>query len=117
MVSVYSENQTDKDVVASPKDEILNGVVVDIKKGILSEFVDPQYHGKFDNLTQETLYISYETKFNENTLTGFDKMPYYDKPMSNSKLGKYLTKYGELKVGQNIKVVYDKDGFGKIKID
>lgn len=116
MVSQYSEKQTKSDVVQSPKDEILNGVIVDIKKGLLSEFIDEKHHSKFDNLEQEILEIQFETKFNDNILKGFDKMPYYKDPMSNSKLGKFLTKYEKLEVGTQIKVDYDGDGFGTIKL-
>ena len=117
MVSQYSEKQNKSDVVQSPKDEILNGVIVDIKKGLLSEFVDSQYHTKFDNLEQEQLEIQYETKFKDKILKGFDRIAYYEKPMSNSKLGKFLTKYETLDIGISIKIIYDGDGFGKIKVD
>lgn len=116
MVSEYSETMDKSKVVASPKDEVLDGVVVRIQKGFLSEFVDPAYHSKFDNLEQEHLLIHFDVKFEDKILKGSDRVAYYSEPMTNSKLGKYLLKYGELKVGQSIKIDYDGDGFAKIKL-
>lgn len=117
MITEFKENMTKESVIASPKDEVLPGVVLKIEKGLLSEFLDPAVHNKFDNLEQETLRIEFEVSFNDKHIKGNDRLAYYSEPMTNSKLGKFLNKYGELKVGQQIKVIYDGEGFGKIKVD
>ena len=116
MVKELDTVLTVKDVVASPVDEVLEGVIVKIEKGLLSEFVPAQVHDKFDNLEQETLNIHFETKYNDKNLKGTDRIAFYEEPMTNSKLGKFLTKYEELKVGTKIKVDYDEKGFGSIRL-
>ena len=116
MVKVYDKVLTEKSVVASPKDEILSGIITNIQQGLLSEFIDSSVHSKFDNLHQETLLIEYEVKYGDKILKGNDKFGYYAEPMSNSKLGKFLTKYKELKTGMPIKVMYNAEGFGKIVV-
>ena len=116
MVSVFNEVLTKASVVESPRDVILDGVIISIEKGLLREFLDESVYSKFDNLDQETLKITYECQYNNKSLLGNDKIAYYSSPGSNSKLGKFLTKYSELKVGLLIKVEYDGEGFGKIKV-
>jgi len=117
MVKVFNDKLTKKDIVASPKDVKLDGVILSIDKGLLSEFVDPKFHDSFDNLEQEYLNISFECKFNGKNIKGTDKLSYYAEPMSHSKLGKFLEKYGELKAGQSIKVDYNGKGFGSILVE
>ena len=117
MVKVFNESIDKSKVVESPKDQILDGVIVKIEKGLLSEFIDPQYQEKFDNLEQETLNIEFEVHFNDKILKGNDRFAYYEEPMSNSKLGKFIEKYDEFKAGVKIKIEYNGKGFGKIKCD
>ena len=117
MVKMFNEKMTKENVVASPKDEILNGVIIGIEKGLLSEFVKPEVHHKFDNLQQETLNILIDCDFKDKKIKVTDRLPYYAEPMTNSKLGKFLNKYEELIIGAQIKVIFDSDGFGKIKVD
>ena len=117
MVEVFNTKMTKDQVVASPRDEVLTGVIIGIEKGELREFLDPAVHSKFDNLTQETLKIEFEVDFNGKKIKGNDRLAFYAEPMTNSKLGKFLSKYGELESGVAIKVIYDGEGFGKIKVD
>lgn len=117
MVEVFNKKLTKDDIVASPCDEVLTGVITKIEKGLLGSFVDEKVHSKFDNLDQETLMIYFETKFNDMIIKGSDRLAYYEKPMTNSKLGKFLLKYGSLEAGQQIKIVYNSEGFGRIKVD
>jgi len=116
MVENFTEKFTKEDIVASPVDETLSGVITQIHKGVLKEFLDIKVHEKFDNLDQETLKIDFEVKFNDMIIKGNDRIAYYKEPMSNSKLGKFLKKYGEFKIGVEIKVNYDGEGFGKISV-
>lgn len=117
MVKVFNEKMTKENVIASPKDEVLKGVIISIDKGLLSEFVPVEVHPKFDNLEQETLNVTVECDFNNKKIKVTDRLAYYPEPMTNSKLGKFLNKYDELAVGVEIKVIFDGDGFGKIKVD
>lgn len=117
MVKVFNDKLTKESIVQSPKDVKLDGVITGIEKGLLSEFVDPRVHDKFDNLEQETLNIHFECKFNDKSIKGTDRLAYYSEPMSHSKLGKFLEKYGELKAGQSIKVDYNGKGFGSILVE
>ena len=115
MEKSFSMNK--KDVVASPKDEILNGIIIDINKTTWAGIIPEDKIGKFDDPNKEIVQIKFECKYENNVLKGEDVLPYYGAPMSNSKLGKFLIKYDSLKVGKEIKVIYDGDGFGKIKVD
>ena len=117
MVEIFNTEMKKEQVVASPKDEILNGVIIQIEKGLLKEFVPEEVHKSFDNLDQPTLKITFEVDFNGKKITSSDRLAFYEEPMTNSKLGKFLNKYNTLKVGSLIKVVYNGDGFGKIKVD
>lgn len=104
-------------VVKSPKDEILKAVVLEVNKTCWAEIIAPEKLGEFDEPNKELVQIKFEASYDDNKLKGEDTFAYYERPMSNSKLGKYLEKYDELKVGQVIKVIYNKDGFGKVKVD
>lgn len=115
MVTEYTENQTKESIIASPRDEILDGVIIKIDKGLLSEFIDPKVHSKFDNLEQPTLNITIDVKFNDKVIKVTDRIAYYKEPMTNSKLGKFLNKYDKLEVGKQIKVFFNSEGFGNIQ--
>lgn len=118
MVKVFSETISKSDLVASPVDEVLkDGIITNIEKGLLSEFVDEKYHKEFDNLGQESLLIYFEVKFNDKILKGTDRIAYYKEPMTNTKIGKFINKYGDLKVGAKINLFYNSKGFGKIQLD
>jgi len=116
-MEIFNKKITKSEIIASPTDEILTGVITNIEKGVLKEFLNEGVQSKFDNLDQETLKIYFECKFEDKIIKGSDRLAYYEKPMSNSKLGKFLIKYDELNVGREIKVVFDKNSFGKIKVD
>ena len=117
MVEVFNKKLDKSVIVASPRDEILNGVIVQVEKGLLREFLDESVHSKFDNLDQDTLKFTIECEFDNKKFNVIDRIAFYDEPMSNSKLAKFLNKYDTLEVGKQIKVIFDKDGFGKIKVD
>jgi kynurenine formamidase len=105
-----------KQVVETPKDIILDGVVIHVTKTTWRNIIDEHKLIKFDEPDQEIVNIEFEVKFQDKVLKGNDTIKYYEIPMSNSKLGKYLIKYDKLKVGQTIKVEYSGDGFPSIKI-
>jgi hypothetical protein len=117
MVQIFNEKMTKEQIVQSPKDCVLDGVITSIEKGLFSEFLDEKVHDKFDNLERPTLNLKFECKFQDRTVKGNESIAYYEEPMSNSILGKFLDKYSELKAGQVIKVDYNGKGFGSIKVD
>lgn len=118
MVESFTDKFVKSDVVESPKDVILDGVVIKIDKGQLKEFVPKEKWDKFDNLEQETLLVHFETAFKGRNLTGSDKISYYPKGSipSNSNLGKFIQKYDSIAVGVKIKVEFDGNGYSSIKL-
>lgn len=104
-------------VVQSPRDVILDGIIIDVNKTTWKEIIPSEKLDKFDNPDKELVQIKFETKFDERILKGEDVLPYFEKPMSNSNLGKFLDKYENLAVGKTIKIVFNDKGFGKIKLD
>lgn len=118
MVTAYTGKMTSKDIVASPKDEILEAYIVKVERGLLSEFIPDKVHAKFDNLEQDTLQIYFEYKFNDKVLSSVDRISFYEEPSEHSKLAKYIRKYETSPtVGQKIKVEFNTDGFSSIRIN
>jgi len=105
------------DVVESPKDELLNGVIIEANKTTWAEIISPDKIMKFEEPNKAIVQVKYEVEFNGTHFKGEDTFAYYDKPMSNSKLGQYLLKYDSFEPGTKVKVLYDVQGFGKIKVD
>ena len=107
-----------KNVVESPKDAILEGVITEVsEKSTWREHLTAQGNeksiDKFPNPDQEIINISYVVKGDE-SLTGFDTVAYYNKPKDRSKLGKLLMKYGDLDKGTVIKIQFDGEGYSSI---
>lgn len=120
MTEVYNSEVTKEDIVASPKDVVVEGEILSINKGLTSEFVDPQYHKDFDeeSLKKEQISIDFEVTFENRKISGNDRMNFYKEPLSATSMAKFLTKYEDgLKVGTKIKVKYNSKGFGKISLD
>lgn len=117
MVEIFNKTVTKKDIVKSPCDEKVDGVIVSIEKGLLKEFVDEKYHDEFDNLEQEHLLLHYEVNYNDRIVKGTDKLAYYDEPMSNTKMARFVKKYDELKAGVKVKISYNSKGFGTVSLD
>ena len=108
---------TKKDVVQSPKDLVLNGTIIEANKTTWREIINPDKISKFDEPDKEIVQIKYEVLYDETHLKGEDTFAYYPQPMANSKLGLFLNKFESFEPGTQIKVVYDSQGFGKIKVD
>ena len=113
----FDKTLTEKDVVQSPADCVLDAVILQIQRAKLEYFIPKEVHDKFENLDQETLLITFETKYNDKVFKGTDRLAYYEEPMSNSLLGKFLTKYKTLQVGKQIKVAYNSKGHSKISVE
>jgi hypothetical protein len=103
-------------VIESPKDEVLEAIIVSVEKTTWRNIISPEKLNKFDSPDEEIVEIKYQTKFKGNTLTNSETYKFYDFPMSNSKLGLFLTKYGDLEVEKKIKVYFDENGVPKITL-
>jgi len=103
-------------VVESPRDTVVEAVIVEVSKTTWRNIIDPDKLNKFDFPDEEIVEIKYETKYKENHIRGSKTYKYYENPMSNSKLGKFLTKYGKLEAGVQIKVFYDDKSIPKISL-
>lgn len=108
---------TKKDVIESPKEIILDGVITGINKTKWENILTEEQLTRFENKDQDIIVISYEVSFNNSQVKGKDTFVYYEAPNSNSKLGKFLTRYEELKVGGKIRVFFNVKGHSNIVID
>ena len=107
-----------KNVVESPKDQIMDGVITAISDKTtwndhLTAMGNEKAIAKFPNPGQEIINVSYEVT-KDPSLKGTDQVAYYDKPRDRSKLGKLLTKYGDLDVGTKIKIKFNGDGYSEM---
>jgi kynurenine formamidase len=110
-------NITKEDIVESPKEIVLDGRVIDVKKTTWKEIISPDKIGKFDNPDKEIVLIKFECLYNGVYFKGEQTFPYYEKPMSNSKMGMYLLKYGDFEPGKAIKVFYNSKSFPEIVLE
>jgi len=108
--------QTSKDVIKSPKDTVLRGKVISAEKTTWRKIIDPDKISKFDEPDKDIIQVKYEVEFEGTNISGSDTMAYFEKPMSNSKMGKYLEKYGSFEVGQDISVDFDDKGYSKLRL-
>ena len=101
-----------------PQDTILDGVIVNIEDGKVSDFVNntENWQGNVDgpaiNVNIEVQGTNMNQLFTYRTENG--KTTYA--PASN--LGKYNKKYGKLpEVGDKVKVQTTSEGFGRVKLE
>jgi len=109
-----------------PEDSILDGVITKIDDGKIKDFVDEQYHSKFEGgVDKPAINVELEIKNPENdeivkTHQMFTYIEENGKTLYSSKsnLGKYKVKYNKLpEPGDHIKVLTDGKGIAKIKIE
>jgi hypothetical protein len=104
-------------VVETPKEIILQATVIQANKTTWAEIISADKISKFTEPEKEIVQIIAEVNHNGEIFKIEDNFNYFEKPMSNSKMGQYLNKYNEIKVGQTIKVMFNKDGHAKICFD
>jgi len=118
---MYNPNNA-KETAMLPKDSILDGVIIDIKDGKVSDFVLNLDKWKGDH-QQSAINVAVEVDSNGNKVTIEQLFTYKDNNgvtefPANSNLGKFKKKYGELpSAAKQVKIQTNNDGFGKIKID
>ena len=107
-----------------PTDSIIDAIIVDIKDGIVKNFISEEVQKKWQgDIESRAIECNLEVKSGEEmvkitqlfTYTEEDGKTVYN-PKSN--LGKFKTKYKKLpEHGDQVKVITNSDGFGKIKLD
>lgn len=107
-----------------PKDDIIIGVVIVINDGTPRQFISENYHKEWKgNLDNPAIEVVAEVVQDGKKILINKVMPYKEEDgvtvySSQSNIGKYKKKYGKLpEVGDQVKIVTDDNGFGKIKID
>ena len=110
-----------------PKDTILNGVITQIEDSVVRELVSEEHHAKWDNLDSKAIQLSIEVHFEEGTEKKVETITqlftYIDedgktKYTPKSNLGKYVKKYDKLpEPGDQVKIVTNENGHGKVKIE
>jgi len=114
--------QTAKEQPGLPTDTIFDAIIIDIKDGIVKDFVKSLDKWKGEH-TQPCIDVTMEVLHKEKSFTFSTIFTYENDEATtvyapNSNLGKFKTKYNELPVvGSHVKVITDKDGFLKLKLD
>ena len=115
-----------EDKTQLPKDSIFNGVIVDIRDGKVSDFVpdNVEWKGPRDGPVIEiTTEVATHNGNPDGSVRVKQLFTYFQEedktiytPKSN--LGKYHKKYGKLPiVGEQVKVITNSEGWGKIKLE
>ena len=107
-----------------PADTIMDGVIVSINDGHTKDFIKPEvqkiWKGDIESLA---INCTVEVKNGEEMVKIEQLFTYSEEEgqtiyNAKSNLGKFKVKYGKLPVaGDQVKVITNSDGFGKIKLD
>ncbi len=103
---------TKKDLREVPMDCKEDGIIVNVETKTWREMLKPESLEKFKEENRDDLQIilTYDVK-------GFlrtEKFYYTKEPTNTSRLGRYLIKYEEIKVGTKIRVDFDEEGKSNI---
>ena len=103
---------TKKDLRKVPMDCKEDGVIVNVETKTWREILKPESLEKFKEENRDDLQIilTYDVK-------GFlrtEKFYYTEKTPSTTRLGRYLSKYDEIKVGSKVRVDFDDEGRSSI---
>jgi len=110
--------EMNKDVVVQvPKDTLLDGVIISVEKTKWNKIIDPDKLHKFEFPDEDIVQVKYEVKHEDKIMKGDETFRYYEFPMANSKLGKFLNKYETLKPEIKIKVDYNTKGIPSIRLE
>ena len=101
-------------VIPAPRDTILDAHVIGLKKTTWREHLqDEEKIRKFKNPDEQIVSITWRT---ENGFEGSEQVPFYEKPSDNTKLGKILKKYGDLRKGTRLKILFDSNGYPSVHL-
>lgn len=102
---------TEKDLRAIPQDETVKAIVIDIQPSTWEEItIDEEKKKKLKNPTGNVLRVKYEA----NGFIREDIFPYTENPTTTSKYGRYIEKYGDFALAQEVKVFFDEEGHSEI---
>lgn len=93
------------DVIQLPKDTTEDATVLSVTQETWTQHLNEEQVKKFKDPDVMQVFVKYETQ--ESGFVGEDSLRHYEKPTSGTKLGKYLNKYGDFEVGQQIKILWD----------
>ena len=105
-----------------PQDQIFTGVITNIEDGTVSKFVKDTTKWQGD-VNQKAIEVNIEVIHNEikydmNQLFTYNEEKGKTVFSQKSNLGKYKGKYGKLpEVGDQVKLLTNKEGFLKLKLD
>lgn len=105
-----------KQVVETPKEKILDGIITKCEKGTWRDIIEPDKLDKFDNPDAELVILELEVKHNDRIIKVSDKFRYYDPAPDSSKLGRFLLKYETLDVQTKVKVDFNSEGYASIRL-
>jgi len=111
-----------KEMEYLPKDSVLDATIVEIADGKTEDFVKNLQKWQGDPKSP-AINITMACMVEDSPVTLSQVFTYAESGgktaySANSNLGKYVRKYGNLpKVGDKIKIMTDKEGFGKVKVD
>ena len=111
-----------------PKDEILVGVIANIEDGVVKQFIpESAVEGWKGDVSSHAINLQLDVTFEKDGNKVVEKLTQMftyilegEKTIysARSNLGKYKKKYEKLpEVGDQVKVITDEHGFGKIKIE
>jgi len=121
-----AKNATEgKDKTQLTPDSILDGVIINITDGKVRDFINPKALNKWEgNKEGCAIALDIEVKDNDHIVKIEQVFTYMEDEQGNtmytpkSNLGKYKTKYSKLpEAGDQIKIITNGDGFGKVKIE
>lgn len=96
-----------QDLKVIPKDETLDAVVIDLDVQTWEQLTkDNEKKKNLRDPDGKVLIVKYDA-------AGFirsDNFPFTENPTNTSRYGRFIEKYGDFKVGQKIKVLFDEDG-------
>jgi hypothetical protein len=117
-----AKNAKELDGRSLPKDTILDGVITHIQDGKIKDFVKDA--AKWENPESDAIDLEIEMNTGDSMqkmhqlftyILSHDGRTSYTK---SSNLGKYKIKYGKLpEVGDQLKIVTDGNGYGKVKLN
>ena len=118
-----AQNATEgKDKTQLPPDSILVGVISNIEDGVVEKFVKDTTKWEGD-IKSPAINLTIEVKNGEEIVKIENLFTYRENegktiyhPKSN--LGKYKLKYSKLpEAGDQVKIIVNSEGFGKVKLD
>ena len=106
-----------------PKDSIIDGVIKKIDDGIVKDFVNETALAKWQGETDIpaiNIVVEIQVEGKDKPVEMHQMFTYHPdgKNTDSSNMGKYINKYGKApSEGDQVKILTNDKGFGKIKID